>query len=106
MKKFPILIALLSAFLFLTCSNDKIENIDFQEIKDPNFRVTESTVKSNSTSRTSYDEPCFEPVNLIAGQNHIAGTVSVDSDNENIIITYQTIEGWSYRPNSSQYWGL
>ena len=95
MKKFPILIALLSAFLFLTCSNDKIENIDFQEIKDPNFRVTESTIKTNSAARASHDEPCFEPVDLIAGQNHIAGTVTLDSDGEDIIITYQTIEGWT-----------
>ncbi len=95
MKKLPFLIALLSVFLFLNCSSEKVDNTDYQEIKAPNFRVSESTVKNNSAARTSYDEPCFPPVDLIAGQNHIAGTVSVDSDGENLIITYSTNEGWT-----------
>jgi len=103
MTKITSLITLLFTFLIISCSNENIEDIEYQEIKDPNFRVSESTViKSNNLlSRTSLDEPCMS-VDLIAGQNETAGTVSVDVcyDNEdypegNLIITYNTNDGWT-----------
>lgn len=97
MKNFPILIALLFAVLFFSCNKDTIEDVDFQEFNDPNFRVSESTIKNNFLARTSSEEPCFT-TNLIAGQDfeNPIGTVTIDSDDVNIILTYDTSEsGWT-----------
>lgn len=91
MKKFKFLMTLFSTAIFLSCSSEKLEENKGLEIKDPNFRVTESVVNN---SNTSLDEQCLT-VNLIAGQNHIAGTVSVNNDGENLIITYNTNDDWT-----------
>lgn len=99
MKKFSILLSLMSVLLFLQCTNENPENTQYLETQEPYFRVTESTVKHNFAARASYDEPC-KSTNLIAGQdfeNPIgAVTVDVDYDNEffpegNLIITYTTV---------------
>ena len=83
MQKFPIPIILLLAALILSCNNESIETEAMLQFNDPNFRVNAGTVKYNFASRASYDEPC-KTTNLIAGQHHIAGTVSVDIVDENI----------------------
>jgi len=101
MKKISIPIVLLLTLLFLACNNENLESDEVLQSKDLNFRVFESTVNHNFAARVSYDEPCMT-TNLIAGQNHIAGTVSVDVsyDNEdfpegNLIITYNTNDDWT-----------
>lgn len=94
MKKITILFSMLFIALIFSCSTEKFE--EQQLNSDPNFRVSEMTVKDSNyfLNRTSMDEPCTS-TNLIAGQNHIAGTVSVDNDGENLIIIYSTNEDWT-----------
>ena len=97
MKKLPIPIVFLLPFLFLTCNNENLESDEVLQSKDPNFRVMESNVKHNFASRASYDEPCLT-TNLIAGQDfeNPVGTVTIDSDGENIILIYDTsASGWT-----------
>lgn len=95
MKKIPLITLALIAVLFTTsCENEEtfVDNNTVTNV-DPNFRVT--TANGNTANqRMSYDEPCMT-TNLIAGQNHIAGTVSVDFDGVDLIITYTTNADWS-----------
>jgi hypothetical protein len=95
MKKITVLISALLLISFFSCNT---ENVNEEKItQDPNFRVFEAKVKkkgSISSLRASLEEPCMT-TNLIAGQNYIAGTVTVDTDGENLIITYSTNEEWT-----------
>ena len=93
MKKLKFLPTILLACLILTCSNEKSLESSSIEIQDPNFRVSENNL-NGQFHETSDIEPCIT-TNLIAGQNNIAGTVSVYNDGENLIITYVTNEDWS-----------
>ena len=93
MKKFTIIPLLISITFILSCSTEKLENSELQSVKDPNFRVSESTVNRLS-ARVSLDESCMS-TRLMAGQHHEAGTVSVDNDGENLIITYSTDPDWT-----------
>jgi hypothetical protein len=95
MKKITVLISALLLISFFSCNTESIN--DEKITQDPNFRVFEAKVKkkgSISSLRMSLDEPCMS-TNLIAGQNYIAGTVTVDTDGENLIITYTTNEEWT-----------
>ena len=92
MKKITYLLSALILVVFASCETENIIESS-QSLKNPNFRVTDATV-DNSTSRASLEDPCMT-VNLIAGQNHIAGVVTVDTDGENLIITYSTNEDWT-----------
>lgn len=90
-------VTLLSAIILVlfSCSSESITNNNQEELRlNPNFRVSEFVKTGNNMSRASLDEPCMT-TNLIAGQNHIAGTVSVDVDGDNLIITYSTNSDWS-----------
>ena len=84
--------AFLTFFLTVSCDKDQpiSTNAEFNNI-NPNFRISTADV---SLQRASYDEPCMV-TNLIAGQHHIAGTVSVDLDGDDLVITYTTNENWS-----------
>lgn len=97
MKKFSIPIVLFLTLLFLACNNENLESEEVLQSENPNFRVMESTVNHNFAARASYDEPCLT-TNLIAGQDfeNPIGTVTIDSDGENIILTYDTSSsGWT-----------
>ncbi len=83
---------MLLALIFTGCSTEQ-QDIELATAKTPNFRVIEFS-KSNFHSRASYDEPCMT-TNLIAGQHHVAGIVSVDSDGVNLIITYNVSKDWT-----------
>ena len=85
----------LSLMLFLGCSSES-ENLT-ENSKSPNFRVYESVIKGINNvlgDRAAEGEYCAT-TNLIAGQHHIAGTVTVENDGENLIITYTTNEDWT-----------
>jgi len=92
----------LLAIMFImvsSCSPEQLETdvgLDVSLDLDPNFRVIENTSKNiaGSTHRSTIEESCLG-VNLIAGQHHIAGTVTVDIDGENLIITYTTNGDWT-----------
>ena len=93
MKKVNLLISAFTCLLLFNCETESFETT--AQTGDPNFRVYEHTNKDGSSAaRASYDEPCTV-VNLIAGQNHIAGTVSIDSDGQNLILIYTTNADWT-----------
>lgn len=91
MKKITFILNALFLVTLLSCDTESVK--EEQISKDPNFRVFEVT-NNGMLNRGSYEEPCLT-VNLIAGQNEIAGTVTVDNDGENLIITYSTNENWT-----------
>ncbi|OUR98180.1 hypothetical protein A9Q86_14080 [Flavobacteriales bacterium 33_180_T64] len=94
MKKITFILSALFLTVFLSCDTESINEEPEQAANsNPNFRVA-STSGKGMFSRASYDEPCMT-TNLIAGQNDIAGTVSVDNDGENLIITYSTNGDWT-----------
>lgn len=89
-----ITLTLLALVFFTSCQQEELiieENVLVNS--NPNFRVSTDT-NSTTNQRASYDEPCMT-TNLIAGQNHIAGTVSTDFDGTDLIITYTTNQDWS-----------
>lgn len=95
MKKFTFISSALFLLVFASCSTEGVTEAEAKQ--DPNFRVTEAIIKNKSIisfGRASLDEPCMT-TNLIAGQNYIAGTVTVDTDGENLIIIYATNEDWT-----------
>ena len=94
MKKFTLILSAILLATVFSCSTENIIEEETHTTKlDPNFRVTASKI-DRAFQRASLDEPCMS-TNLIAGQNHIAGTVSVDNDGVNLIITYSTNDDWT-----------
>ncbi len=96
MKNVSLISFVLLTLMFTTsCENEQVETntINSLETSNPNFRVSSGN-DSMSNYRASYDDPCMT-TNLIAGQNYIAGTVSVDLDGQDLIITYTTNSDWS-----------
>jgi hypothetical protein len=91
MKKSIFIFSVLCLLLMSSCSTEKVleDTIGI----DPNFRVAESTINSNSASREVVDA-CYT-TNLIAGQNYIAGVVTVELEGNDLIITYTTNEDWT-----------
>lgn len=98
MKKSIITVMSLGLLIFFGCTFENLEEETLSQ--DPNFRVTEAFRKTkkgiSSMSRASLEEPCMT-TNLIAGQHHIAGTITVDTDAEDLIITYTTNEDWTIK---------
>ena len=97
MKKITFLFSILCLFVLLGCTTELISNDEASTNTKTNtdnvdYTVTENTVVDNQSSVN--EEVCFT-TNLIAGQNHIAGTVTVENDGENLIITYTTNGDWT-----------
>jgi len=96
MKKFTFLTFILLSLSYISCSEEQV--LEPETIKDPNFRVTEKSVgKANRVLmavRESEEDPCFT-TNLIAGQHHIAGTVTVTTEGDDLVITYTTNDDWT-----------
>lgn len=90
MKKLNLMLTVLLSIILLNCNSEEISNENLETSKDPNFRVQEF---NNTIYRNSLDEPCTY-VSLIAAQNYEAGQVTVDTDGEDLIITYATQEDW------------
>jgi hypothetical protein len=89
MKKFYSLKAVVFLLFITSCVNENLPEQELNEKLDPNFKVYESIVNPN-TREANY---CLT-TNLIAGQNHIAGTLSVHTEGDVLIITYSTNEDW------------
>ena len=93
MKKFTFFILLLALSFNFSCSKDNL-NDNSESNETFNFTVTENTV-NNLFSRATADDSCTI-VELIAGQNMIAGTVEVtDINSEYIEIKFITNEDWN-----------
>ena len=91
MKKSIFLFSALILLILSSCSTEKITD---ESNLDANFRVTEAIIDGSLFSRASLDDPCYT-TNLIAGQNYIAGTVTVDLDGTDLVITYTTNGDWT-----------
>ena len=89
MKKI-YLFKVLILFLFISsCAEETQIQHEQNEELNPNFKVYENVVNSNSREV----EYCLTS-NLIAGQNYVAGQVSAHVEGDLIIITYTTNEDW------------
>ncbi|MCC1485459.1 hypothetical protein [Winogradskyella immobilis] len=83
-------LSLLFMALFLSCEQDELNQ---ESIEQNYFLVSEYNVDKNAQSRESLDDPCIV-VDLIAGQNTVVGTVTIDRTETDLVLTYTTIEGW------------
>jgi len=97
MKKSTMSLFAICLLVLVGCSSD-IESIEENNI-NPNFRVYDAIIKGEGAieGNKGAEDPtvtCSEPITLIAGQNHDAGTVIVTTDGENLIITYSTNGDW------------
>ena len=91
MKKLTLPTILLCALFLVNCSTEEV--LETETNKSPNFRVLES---DGILQRDSVDDPC-KVLDLIAGQHIIAGTMSIDANEEDIILTYRTNEDWAIK---------
>lgn len=85
-----------AAILLLGCNLESLEETDSQvltEKKSPknkeSFEVTESDGSTDDTS----SEHCHT-VNLIAGQHHEIGTITIDVEGDILTLTYTTDGDW------------
>jgi hypothetical protein len=86
-----IFYALFLGAIFSTgCSKDQIGNDAQREL-----RQTTADRDDDDDRGDEETEPCAtKTVNLIAGQNTVAGTVSVTQDATSMYVTYTTTGGW------------
>jgi hypothetical protein len=89
MKKIYLLKALVLLLFISSCAEDNSNQLEQNEKLDPNFKVYEDVVNPNGREV----EYCLT-TNLIAGQHHIAGTLSVHREGELLIVTYTTNDDW------------
>lgn len=95
--------ALLMLFSVYTCSNEPIENDNGQATDIYNASVSTTSNNTNSDNSNSNntdsdsdsdDEHCVS-TSLIAGQHHDAGSVTIDIEDGNLIVTYTVTEDWT-----------
>jgi len=92
MKHYLSLLSLFFLCLVLSCNNDELST---EEIIDQNyFVVTEYSIPQNASNRSIQEDYCFT-VDLIAGQNMFAGTVTVSRTETDLILTYNTFGNWT-----------
>jgi hypothetical protein len=89
MKPKFFLASILSVTLFFSCQKDSIN----EDLSNQNNFIVKEGISSNNNLRSSLDEPCLT-VDLIAGQNDIVGTVTIDRNDTHLILTYSTIGDW------------
>ena len=86
MKKLNLFLTALLTILLINCTTEESLNDNLKTNKDPNFRVEEF---SNQFNRLDSEEPCIY-LWLLAVQHDQAGSVSVDIEGEDFVITYTT----------------
>ena len=94
MKKLTLFVSVFTALILFNCNTEEIVDENLNVDLNPNFRVIESN--PDLALRTSLDDPCMV-VNLIAGQNMVAGTVSIDATEDDLVLTYSTVDGWEIK---------
>ncbi len=84
-----LLICLVSSFYY-SCEKSELANSK----NDQNyFIIKESKKKNVIAKRASLDEPCIA-VDLVAGQNDVVGSVTIDRNETHLILTYSTNDVW------------
>lgn len=87
MKKFTFIFFIAFTLVLSGCH---IENID----KNAAVNLNSDTNSQISIDLDYLGEECVS-VNLIAGQHHVAGSVTVYNDGDNLIIVYTTNDDWT-----------
>lgn len=89
--------ALFSAtILLLGCNLESLEETDSQvltEKKSPKKKESFEVTENDSTTNNPSGEHCHT-VNLIAGQHHEIGTVTIDVEGDILTVTYTTDGNW------------
>jgi hypothetical protein len=89
MKKTYLLFIPLLACLILGCSNEQLS----QDFALKNQKAA-SNVAIEPIDPADAEGHCVY-THLIAGQHHVAGSITVDNDGENLIITFSTDDDWT-----------
>ncbi|WP_299120909.1 hypothetical protein [uncultured Winogradskyella sp.] len=86
------LLSLLIISIIFSCSDkEPIEDAAYQNY----FAVTEYSIPENLSSRPSTSADYCFTVDLIAGQNMYAGTVTISKTETDLILTYNTYGAWT-----------
>jgi hypothetical protein len=88
MKKLTSVMAVLFLSILLGCSNEQLDDQYNQKRK---IKVQASELPDTNPNN---GEHCVY-TNLIAGQHHSAGSVTIDVVGSNLIVTYTTNEDWT-----------
>lgn len=90
-------VSLLSfGLLFFGCNLEKIEQLDnliVSEKKSTNKEKSFDVLESDNSTDYTYDNHCYT-TNLIAGQHHNIGTVTIDVEGDLLIVAYTTNGDW------------
>ena len=86
MKKITLL--LVTIVTLTSCSKESVEQLSEEALTSNPINTT--------NDRREEPGPSIDPIvtDLIAGQNEIVGTVTVETDGTTINVTYNTINGW------------
>jgi len=100
MKKMPLILAvLLAVFAIFSCQKTSVETsaASASELSSGGGSGSSGGNGGSETGRGGgSSNDCFPTVaNIIAGQNMIAGTITIRNDSTNIYVTYHTDNGWS-----------
>ena len=88
--KASLLLICLVSLLYYSCEKSELANSQ----NDQNyFIIKESKKKNVIAKRASLDEPCIS-VDLVAGQNEVVGSVTIDRNETHLILTYNTNDVW------------
>lgn len=90
MKKVTTVLTVLFLALFFGCTNEQMDDQSAANKKIKNSPIN----LPDETSDPNNDEHCVY-THLIAGQHHIAGSVTVDIVGDNLIITYTATGDWT-----------
>lgn len=97
MKRNTIYVLLYLTSILFSCNVENINSEEAQVISAKNGKTKNENViitEGNNTSLEDDNEHC-KSVNLIAGQNHIAGSVTIDIDGDSLVLTYTTNMDWT-----------
>lgn len=95
MKKFTIILSTLIFAVFFGCQNEELETqLEQTFVEGVDFKAKSSPVVLSMEAYNVDGEACYT-TNLIAGQHYTAGTVSIYTDGDNLIIEYATTGDWT-----------
>lgn len=86
---FKLIVGLTIAIMAVSCDKeilDPLEETNSLQLTENTVDVPSSPFTENSADNSSF----LYTTNLMAGQHHLAGTITVDKDADNLLVTYQT----------------
>lgn len=89
MKKLTTLVVI-CFLVFVGCTNEQLEDDQLKKAKPKQTQI----VQSNDAPDSDNGEHCVY-TQLIAGQHHSAGSVTIDVVGDNLVVTYTTNGDWT-----------